>query len=92
MKKSIEHMHWPDAPDMCMRLCPCHQFNMSKAAMILLSLHPGPASETSAFNRMRAFNSRPPGFFPCGSSSPAVGAPRCSISQRTSLPKSPSWP
>ncbi len=31
---------------------------VSKAAIILLSLHPGPASETSAFNRMRAFNSR----------------------------------
>src|SRR6516225_4068357 len=27
---------------------------VSKAATILLSLHPGPASETSAFNRMRA--------------------------------------
>src|SRR5262245_39627678 len=31
---------------------------VSKAAMILLSLHPGPASETSAFKRMRAFSSR----------------------------------
>src|SRR5215468_12203925 len=32
--------------------------------MIRLSLHPGPASETSAFNRMRAFNSRRAGPFP----------------------------
>src|SRR6516162_5815819 len=37
---------------------------VSKAATILLSLHPGPASETSAFNRMRAFNSRRAGPFP----------------------------
>jgi hypothetical protein len=37
---------------------------VSKAAVILLSLHPGPASEASAFNRMRAFNSRRAGPFP----------------------------
>ena len=32
--------------------------------MIRLSLQPSPASETSAFNRMRAFNSRFAGLFP----------------------------
>ena len=37
---------------------------MSKAWMIQLSLQPSPASETSAFNRMRAFNSRFAGLFP----------------------------
>jgi hypothetical protein len=37
---------------------------VSKAAMILLSLQPGPAVETSAFNRMRAFKSRRAGPFP----------------------------
>jgi uracil DNA glycosylase len=31
---------------------------VSNAAMILLSLHPSPASETSAFNKIRAFRSR----------------------------------
>src|SRR6185312_11726970 len=31
---------------------------VSKAWMIRLSLQPSPASETSAFNRMRAFNRR----------------------------------
>ena len=45
--------------------------------MILLSLHPGPASEISAFNRMRAFSTRRAGPFPlrispssCSRSSP----------------------
>jgi hypothetical protein len=37
---------------------------VSKAAMILLSLHPGPRSEKSAFNRMRASNSLRAGPFP----------------------------
>src|SRR5271155_6045420 len=32
--------------------------------MILLSLHPSPASETSAFNKIRAFSSRCAGLFP----------------------------
>src|SRR5580658_8712383 len=32
--------------------------------MILLSLHPSPASDTSAFNKMRAFKSRCAGLFP----------------------------
>src|SRR5262249_18564405 len=41
---------------------------VSKAAMILLSLHPGPASETSAFKRMRAFSSRRAGPLPLCSS------------------------
>ena len=52
---------------------------MSKAAMILLSLHAGPPSETSAFNRMRAFSNRRAGPFPlwisassCGRSSPSI--------------------
>src|SRR5271165_5361831 len=50
---------------------------VSNAAMILLSLHPSPASETSAFNKIRAFSSRWAGFFPfrirtssCSRSSP----------------------
>src|SRR5580704_16142321 len=37
---------------------------VSRAAMILLSLHPSPASEISAFNKMRAFSSRCAGLFP----------------------------
>jgi len=36
---------------------------VSKALMIRLSLHPSPASEMSAFNRMRAFNKRFAGLF-----------------------------
>jgi hypothetical protein len=36
----------------------------SSAAMILLSLQPGPAAETSAFRRMRAFSSRRAGPLP----------------------------
>jgi hypothetical protein len=32
---------------------------VSKAAMILLSLHPSPASETSAFNKTRGFQQPP---------------------------------
>jgi len=32
--------------------------------MIRLSLHPSPASETSAFNNIRAFSSRCAGLFP----------------------------
>ena len=32
--------------------------------MIRLSLHPSPASETSAFNKIRAFSSRCAGLFP----------------------------
>src|SRR5271166_3621915 len=50
---------------------------VSNAAMILLSLHPSPASETSAFNKIRAFSSRWAGLFPfrirtssCSRSSP----------------------
>src|SRR5271166_4533706 len=50
---------------------------VSNAAMILLSLHPPPASETSAFNKIRAFSSRWAGLFPfrirtssCSRSSP----------------------
>src|SRR5580700_2001859 len=37
---------------------------VSRAAMILLSLHPSPASEISAFNKIRAFSSRCAGLFP----------------------------
>jgi hypothetical protein len=37
---------------------------VSSALMIRLSLHPSPASETSAFNKIRAFSSRWAGFFP----------------------------
>src|SRR5271166_6184989 len=50
---------------------------VSNAATILLSLHPSPASETSAFNKIRAFSSRWAGLFPflirtstCSRSSP----------------------
>ena len=37
---------------------------VSMAATILLSLQPSPASEISAFNKIRAFSSRRAGFFP----------------------------
>ena len=37
---------------------------VSSALIIRLSLQPSPASETSAFNKMRAFNSRCAGLFP----------------------------
>src|SRR5262249_15335048 len=37
---------------------------VSRALMIWLSLHPSPASETSAFNNIRAFSSRCAGLFP----------------------------
>src|SRR3984893_9287800 len=37
---------------------------VSRASMIRLSLHPSPASETSAFNKIRAFSSRRAGLFP----------------------------
>ena len=37
---------------------------VSSASMILLSLQPSPASETSAFNKIRAFSSRCAGLFP----------------------------
>ena len=43
--------------------------------MIQLSLQPSPASETSAFNRMRAFNSRFDGLFPL-----RISACKCSRS------------
>ena len=36
----------------------------SRASMIRLSLQPSPASETSAFNNIRAFSSRRAGLFP----------------------------
>jgi hypothetical protein len=39
-----------------------------KALMIRLSLHPSPASETSAFNNIRAFSSRCAGLLPFRSS------------------------
>src|ERR1700736_541091 len=48
---------------------------VSKAWMIQLSLQPSPASETSAFNRMRAFNSRFAGLFPL-----RISACKCSRS------------
>jgi hypothetical protein len=38
---------------------------VSWAAMILPSLHPSPASEISAFNKMRAFSSRCADIFLC---------------------------
>src|SRR6266536_1366255 len=37
---------------------------VSRALMIRLSLQPSPASETSAFNNIRAFSSRCAGLFP----------------------------
>src|SRR6516225_4130152 len=37
---------------------------VSRASMIWVSLHPSPASETSAFNKIRAFISRCAGLFP----------------------------
>jgi hypothetical protein len=37
---------------------------VSRALMIRLSLHPSPASETSAFNKIRPFSSRCAGLFP----------------------------
>src|SRR5450756_110418 len=37
---------------------------VSRAFMIRLSLHPSPDSETSAFNKIRAFSSRRAGLFP----------------------------
>src|ERR1700731_3242760 len=37
---------------------------VSRASMIWLSLHPSPASETSAFNKIRAFISRCAGLLP----------------------------
>jgi hypothetical protein len=40
--------------------------------MILLSLHPSPASDTSAFNKMRAFKSRCAGLFPSESKHPTA--------------------
>src|SRR6266404_9127235 len=36
---------------------------VSRASMIRLSLHPLPASETSAFNKIRAFSTRRAGLF-----------------------------
>jgi hypothetical protein len=52
---------------------------VSRALMTRLSLHPSPASETSAL----------PGSFPSESALQAARAPRRSASQHTSLPKSP---
>ena len=37
---------------------------VSRASMISLSLHPSPAYDTSAFNKIRAFNNRRAGAFP----------------------------
>src|SRR5215470_7880761 len=37
---------------------------VSRASIIRLSLHPLPASETSAFNKIRAFSTRRAGLFP----------------------------
>jgi hypothetical protein len=37
---------------------------VSRASMIRLSLHPLPPSETSAFNKIRAFSTRRAGLFP----------------------------
>src|SRR5262249_48288707 len=49
--------------------------------MILLSLHPGPPSETSAFRRMRAFSSRLAGPLPLRTS--ACSCSRSSAFSRT---------
>jgi hypothetical protein len=54
---------------------------VSKALMIRLSLHPSPASEMSAFNRMRAFNKRFAGLFPLRIS--ACNCSRSSAPSRT---------
>jgi hypothetical protein len=37
---------------------------VARASMIWLSLHPSPASETSAFNKIRAFSRRCAGLLP----------------------------
>ena len=57
---------------------------VSRAVMILLSLQPSPASETSAFSRMRAFSSRFAGLFPLCSS--ACSCSRSSALSRTTSP------
>jgi hypothetical protein len=48
--------------------------------MIRLSLHPWPASETSAFSKIRAFSSRPAGLFPF-----RISVSSCSRSSTLSL-------
>src|SRR5215469_8983320 len=54
---------------------------VSRALMIRLSLHPSPASETSAFNNIRAFNSRCAELFPFRIS--ASSCSRSSVLNRT---------
>ena len=61
----------------CLRTRQTMDALVSNASMIRLSLHPSPASDTSAFNNMRAFSSRCAGPFPfrisiasCSRSSP----------------------
>jgi hypothetical protein len=51
--------------------------------MIQLSLHPLPPSETSAFNKIRAFSTRRAGSFLSGSTFQAVRVPRRSASLRS---------
>src|ERR1700730_5666529 len=53
---------------------------VSSALIIRLSLHPSPASETSAFNKIRAFSSRCAGLFPF-----RISASRCSRSSPLTL-------
>ena len=57
---------------------------VSSATEIALSLHPSPASDTSAFKRIRAFVSDCAGCWPNRSSPPADRAPRRSTSPHTS--------
>src|SRR6266481_6306578 len=54
---------------------------VSKALIIRLSLQPAPASETSAFNNMRAFSSRCAGLLPFRSN--ASSRSRSSLLSRT---------
>ena len=53
---------------------------VSRAWIIRLSLHPSPASETSAFNNIRAFSSRCAGLFPF-----RINASSCSRSSALNL-------
>ena len=59
----------------------------SRASMIRLSLQPSPASETSAFNNIRAFSSRRAGLFPFRTSVSSCWRSPPLNSQHTSLPK-----
>jgi hypothetical protein len=55
---------------------------VSSAVMIRLSFQPSPASETSAFNKMRASNSRCAGLFPFRLLRPRRERPRCRAAEQ----------